>query len=74
MTLKQYIPLGNVISKASVERCGKRQLPILSITMKDGLVMQDEKFKKRIASADTTDYKVYVFVRSDSRFLQALDR
>ena len=56
--MKQYIPLGNVISKASVERCGKRQLPILSITMRDGLVMQDEKFKKRIASADTADYKV----------------
>jgi type I restriction enzyme S subunit len=56
--MKQYIPLGNVISKASVERCGTAQLPILSITMKDGLVLQDEKFKKRIASADTSEYKV----------------
>ena len=56
--MKQYIPLSRVISKASVERCGDRQLPILSITMKDGLVLQDEKFKKRIASADTSDYKV----------------
>ena len=26
--------------------------------MKDGLVLQDEKFKKRIASVDTSDYKV----------------
>ena len=56
--MKQYIPLGKVISKASVERCGDRQLPVLSITMKDGLILQDEKFKKRIASADTADYKV----------------
>lgn len=56
--MKQYIPLGSVISKASVERCGDRQLPILSITMKNGLVLQDEKFKKRIASADTAEYKV----------------
>lgn len=56
--MKQYIPLGDVIAKTSVERCGKRQLPILSITMRDGLVMQDEKFKKRIASTDTADYKV----------------
>ena len=56
--MKQYIPLGNVITKSSVERCGDRVFPILSITMKDGLVMQDEKFKKRIASVDTADYKV----------------
>ncbi len=56
--MKRYIPLGDVISKATAERCGGRQLPILSITMKDGLVLQDEKFKKRIASADTADYKV----------------
>ena len=58
MDMKQYIPLGNVISKASVDRCGDRHFPILSITMKDGLVLQDEKFKKRIASVDTSDYKV----------------
>ena len=56
--MKEYIPLGDVITKASVERCGDRDLPILSITMKDGLIMQDEKFKKRIASVDTADYKV----------------
>ena len=56
--MKQYIPLGDVISKASVDRCGNAQFPILSITMKDGLVLQDEKFKKRIASVDTSDYKV----------------
>lgn len=56
--MKQYIPLGRVISKSSVEKCGNRQLPVLSITMKDGLVLQDEKFKKRIASADAADYKV----------------
>ena len=40
--MKQYIPLGEVITKASVERCGGNQFPILSITMKDGLVLQDE--------------------------------
>ena len=56
--MKQYIPLGEVITKATVERCGGNQFPILSITMKDGLVLQDEKFKKRIASVDTSDYKV----------------
>ena len=56
--MKEYIPLGEVIEKASVERCGERVFPILSITMKDGIVLQDEKFKKRIASVDTAEYKV----------------
>ena len=56
--MKKYIRLGDVISKASVERCGNREYPVLSITMKDGLVFQDEKFKKRIASVDTAEYKV----------------
>ena len=58
MRMKRYILLGDVITKSSVERCGERQLPILSITIKDGLVLQDEKFKKRIASVDTSEYKV----------------
>ncbi len=56
--MTQYIPLGSAISKATVEKCGDRQLPILSITMSDGLVVQSEKFKKRIASTDTANYKV----------------
>ena len=37
---------------------GNRDLPIMSITMKEGLIDQDQKFKKRIASLDTSTYKV----------------
>ena len=53
-----YILLGDVIATAKVERCGENDLPVLSITKSDGIVLQSEKFKKRIASKDTADYKV----------------
>ena len=48
--------LGDCISAAKVQRCGEQEYPILSITMKDGIVLQSEKFKKRIASAETSKY------------------
>ena len=41
-----------------MRRAGARDLPILSMTMRDGLVDQEEKFKKRIASANTSTYKI----------------
>ena len=53
-----YIKLGQAISRAKVSRCGDNDYPVLSITMKDGIVMQSDKFKKRIASKDISEYKV----------------
>ena len=53
-----YIRLGDVIATAKAERCGGNDFPILSITKSDGIVLQSDKFKKRIASIDTTNYKV----------------
>jgi len=50
--------LGELISPAKVSRCGDRELPILSITKQDGIVLQSEKFKKKVASADASSYKV----------------
>lgn len=50
--------LGEFISSCKAERCGKRDLPVLSITKDDGIVLQSEKFKKRIASADVSTYKI----------------
>lgn len=38
-------------------RVGSEDLPILSITMARGLIDQHEKFNKRIASADISNYK-----------------
>lgn len=52
------VPLGDVIAPAISARAGSRQLPLLSMTMHDGLVDQTTKFKKRVASEDTSSYKV----------------
>jgi len=50
--------LGNLLEPSGRDRAGNRDLPVLSITMKNGLVDQSEKFKKRIASLDTSNYRV----------------
>ena len=53
-----FVELGTLISPAKNVRCGSNSYPVLSMTMHNGLVFQDEKFKKVIASKDTSDYKV----------------
>ncbi|MEV6806452.1 restriction endonuclease subunit S [Streptomyces sp. NPDC051132] len=50
--------LGDIIKPATLRRAGTEELPILSMTMRDGLVDQADKFKKRVASADTSAYRV----------------
>ncbi|CDO07972.1 restriction endonuclease subunit S domain-containing protein [Mycolicibacterium cosmeticum] len=52
------VTLGDLIAPANVRRAGCDELPVLSITMRSGLVDQSTKFKKRVASSDTSDYKV----------------
>ena len=54
----ERVELGSLIKPSKVERCGGREYPILSVTKDDGIVLQNEKFKKRIASKDTASYKV----------------
>ena len=54
----QYVKLGEVIHSVKSERCGDGDFPVLSITKGDGIILQSEKFKKRIASQDTSSYKV----------------
>ena len=56
-----YIALGDLISKAQVEKCGKREFPVLSMTMHDGIVFQNDRFKKDIASIDRSNYSVVGF-------------
>lgn len=56
--MRNFVKLRNVISKAKVEKCGERNLPVLSMTMHEGLVLQSERFKKEIASVDKTAYSV----------------
>jgi len=55
----EYKKLGEIIRPAKVVKNGeKKDLPILSITMHDGIVLQTSRFKKTIASVDTSTYKV----------------
>ena len=54
----QMIPFGEILELAPRELVGKRELPVMSITMHYGLVDQEEKFKKRIARSDISTYKV----------------
>ena len=58
MSLYKMVELGTLIQQAKTVRCGSDDYPILSMTMHDGLVFQDDKFKKTIASKDRSDYKV----------------
>lgn len=50
--------LGNLLASAGNTRAGTQDLPVLSITMHDGLVDQSAKFKKRVASKDISSYRV----------------
>ena len=52
------VELGTLITQAKTVRCGESNYPVLSMTMHDGLVLQDDRFKKAIASKDKSDYKV----------------
>lgn len=51
-------PLGEILEQSGRHRAGDQDLPILSVTMKHGLVDQADKFKKRVASSDTSSYRV----------------
>ena len=56
--MENTVALGTLITPAKNVRCGDNKYPVLSMTMHNGLIFQDEKFKKVIASKDTSDYKV----------------
>ncbi|WP_400205016.1 restriction endonuclease subunit S [Methanomethylophilus alvi] len=50
--------LREFIHPYKAKKAGNSTYPILSITKDYGIVLQDEKFKKRIASVDTSSYKI----------------
>lgn len=52
------VPLGSLITPARSVRAGEGAYPVLSITMHEGLVFQQERFKKTIAGKDLSSYKV----------------
>jgi type I restriction enzyme S subunit len=51
-------PLSEILDQSGRHRSGDQDLPVLSITMKHGLVDQADKFKKRVASSDTSNYRI----------------
>lgn len=52
------VPLKEIIKKAPLKKCGEGKYPVLSMTMHDGIMLQSERFKKNLASSDTSNYKV----------------
>ena len=52
------VQLSNFISPAPLNRCGIDGIPVLSMTMHNGLMLQSSRFKKSIASVDKSNYKV----------------
>lgn len=58
MSASPMVALGEILQPAKAPRMNKNDYPILSITMHGGLVPQADRFKKRIASKDTSRYKV----------------
>ena len=52
------VRLGDIIEAAGMDRVGDRKdIPILSITQRDGLVDQSRKFHKRVASSNISGYR-----------------
>lgn len=58
MKSNRDVPLGSLIKPAKVIKAGDGSYPILSMTMHNGLMDQNQKFKKPIASNDLSGYKV----------------
>ena len=56
--MKTTVSLGELISPAPLKKCGDGEYPVLSMTMHDGIVLQSNRFKKNLASADTSNYKI----------------
>ena len=52
------VKLGDILQPAPKILAGEIKAPILSITMHNGLVEQNGRFKKRIASTDTSTYRI----------------
>lgn len=53
-----HVPLGEIITGAKVFKAGSGEYPLLSMTMHHGLVRQEDKFRKPVASRDLSQYKV----------------
>ncbi len=50
--------LGSFVIRYSPQRCGNRDLPVLSVTKERAIVFQDERFESTVASVDKGNYLV----------------
>lgn len=51
------VKLGDILGLAGKDKVANQDVPVLSVTMRNGLVDQSDKFNKRIASEDISGYK-----------------
>lgn len=52
------VKLGEVLSKSGKTKVKNEKPPIMSITMEKGLIDQNTRFKRRVASKDISNYKM----------------
>ena len=50
--------LGCFIKRCTPQRCGNRDLPVLSVTKEKAIVLQDERFDSTVVSRDKSNYIV----------------
>lgn len=55
---KRINKLGDFIQRITPQRCGDRQLPVLSVTKERALVFQEERFDSTVASKDKCNYLI----------------
>ena len=58
MSKWEVTKLNEILTPAKIVKCGKKKYTVLSMTMHDGIVLQSDRFKKSLASSDTSEYKV----------------
>ncbi len=57
-TTSDFVELGSILEKISQKVGDREDVHVMSITMKEGLVDQTEKFHKRIANTNVSGYKL----------------
>ena len=53
-----FVEIGDILERVSQKVGDRKDVHIMSITMKDGLIDQAEKFNKRIANTNIANYKL----------------
>ena len=56
--MMKTVSLDTLIASAPLKKCGNGKYPVLSMTMHDGIMLQSDRFKKYLASSDTSNYKI----------------